>query len=103
MTALAPMASSEPSVHLSCRFCVTLNAQSNRARIEWRRRRFYRFHLRSTNPERVMRNNIYKFEAEECRRQAATAFHGKPEGAFLLRLAGMFDELARDPARVPRA
>jgi hypothetical protein len=33
-------------------------------------------------------------EAEHCRRQAATAFHGTPEGDFLLRLAGMFEELA---------
>jgi hypothetical protein len=38
-------------------------------------------------------------EAEHCRRQAATAFHGTPEGDFLLRLAGMFEELAREPAR----
>jgi hypothetical protein len=41
-----------------------------------------------------MRTDSYKSEAEECRRQAATAFAGKPEGAFLLRLAGMFEELA---------
>jgi hypothetical protein len=43
-----------------------------------------------------MRTDSYKAEAEECRRQAATAFAGKPEGAFLLRLAGMFEELAAD-------
>lgn len=46
-----------------------------------------------------MRTDIFKSEAEECRRQAATAYHGRPEGAFLLRLATMFDELAREPAR----
>jgi len=45
-----------------------------------------------------MRTDTYKSEAEECRRQAATAFAGKPEGAFLLRLAGMFDQLAAEPA-----
>ena len=42
-----------------------------------------------------MRTAAFKFEAEECRRQAAM-FCGKPESAFLLRLAGMFDELARE-------
>jgi hypothetical protein len=46
-----------------------------------------------------MRTDTYKFEAEECRRQAATAYQDRPEGAFLLRLATMFDELAREPAR----
>jgi hypothetical protein len=45
-----------------------------------------------------MRTETYKSEAEECRRQAATAFSGKPESAFLLRLAGMFDELAQEAA-----
>jgi hypothetical protein len=43
-----------------------------------------------------MRTDTYRIEAEECRRQAATAFAGKPEGAFLLRLAGMFEELAAE-------
>jgi hypothetical protein len=47
-----------------------------------------------------MRTDHLQSEADHCRRQAATAFHGKPEGAFLLRLAGAFDELARDPASV---
>jgi len=46
-----------------------------------------------------VRTDTYKFEAEECRRQAAAAYQGRPEGAFLLRLAGMFDELAREPVR----
>jgi hypothetical protein len=46
-----------------------------------------------------MRIDTFKCEAEECRRQAATAFHDRPEGAFLLRLAGMFDELSRQPTR----
>jgi len=46
-----------------------------------------------------MRTDTYKFEAEECRRQAAAAYQGRPEGAFLLRLAGMFEELAREPVR----
>jgi hypothetical protein len=46
-----------------------------------------------------MRTDTYKSEAEECRRQAAAAYQGRPEGAFLLRLAGMFDELAREPVR----
>ena len=45
-----------------------------------------------------MRIQTYQHEAEECRRQA-TAFQGKPEGPFLLQLASMFDELARDPRR----
>jgi hypothetical protein len=45
-----------------------------------------------------MRTDTYKFEAEECRRQAATAYNGRPEGDFLLRLAAMFEELAREPA-----
>jgi hypothetical protein len=49
-----------------------------------------------------MRTDTYKSEAEECRRQATTAFDGKPEGPFLLRLADMFDELARRPAPAPR-
>jgi hypothetical protein len=46
-----------------------------------------------------MRPECLKSEAEECRRQAATAFQGRPEASFLLRLAEMFDELARDPSR----
>jgi hypothetical protein len=49
-----------------------------------------------------MRIQTYEHEAEECRRQAATAFHGKPEAPFLLKLASMFDELARDPHRARR-
>lgn len=49
-----------------------------------------------------MRIQTYQHEAEECRRQAATAFHGKPEGPFLLQLASMFDELARNPRRARR-
>jgi hypothetical protein len=32
-------------------------------------------------------------EAKECRRLAAAEFRGRPEGAILLRLAHMFDEL----------
>ena len=44
-----------------------------------------------------MRTETFKSEAEQCRRQAATAFRGTPEGDFLLRLAGMFEELARAP------
>ena len=48
-----------------------------------------------------MRIETYKIEAEECRRQAATAFDGTPEGAFLLQLATMFDELAREPVPAP--
>jgi hypothetical protein len=46
-----------------------------------------------------MRTHTLKCEAEECRRQAATAFNDRPEGAFLLRLASTFDELARQPTR----
>jgi hypothetical protein len=45
-----------------------------------------------------MLTHSFQHEADDCRRQAATAFRGKPEGAFLLRLAGAFDELARRPA-----
>ena len=41
-----------------------------------------------------MRNASFKVEAAHCRRQAA-AFHGRPEGPFLLRVAGMFEELSR--------
>jgi len=48
--------------------------------------------------EPVMRSETFMFEAEECRRQAATAYQGRPEAPFLLRLAGAFDELAREPA-----
>ena len=40
-----------------------------------------------------MRTNSLKSEAELCRRQA-TAFSGKPEQRFLLRLAEEFDDLA---------
>jgi hypothetical protein len=47
-----------------------------------------------------MRPDTYRCEAAECRRQA-TEFHGRPEGAFLLRVAGMFDELSRERARAP--
>jgi hypothetical protein len=43
-----------------------------------------------------MRINVFKFEAQECRREAATAFNGRPEGRLLLRVATMFDELSRD-------
>ena len=46
-----------------------------------------------------MRADTYKAEAQECRRQAATAFSGKPESEFLLRLAGMFEELAQEQVR----
>ena len=46
-----------------------------------------------------MRTDTFKAEARECRRQAATAFSGRPEADLLLRLAGMFDELARKPPR----
>jgi hypothetical protein len=35
-----------------------------------------------------MRTARFKVEAAECRRQAA-AFHGRPEGPFLLRVVGM--------------
>jgi hypothetical protein len=48
-----------------------------------------------------MRPDTFRAEAEHCRRQAATAFSGRPEGALLLRLAQMFDELAREPSRRP--
>jgi hypothetical protein len=41
-----------------------------------------------------MRPETFKNEAEHCRRQAETAFSGRPESALLLRLAGAFDELA---------
>jgi hypothetical protein len=50
--------------------------------------------------EACMRSESLRYEAEHCRRQAADAFHGKPEGPFLLRLADMFDELARQHAPV---
>jgi hypothetical protein len=43
-----------------------------------------------------MRPETFKFEAEECRRQAMTEFDGRPEKTFLLRLAGMFEELAHE-------
>jgi hypothetical protein len=45
-----------------------------------------------------MRTEMLKSEAEKCRRQAATAFEGKPEEPFLRQLAGLFEELAQDPA-----
>jgi hypothetical protein len=48
-----------------------------------------------------MRPETFKAEAKECRRQAATAFSGRPEADLLLRLAGMFDELAGRPPRRP--
>ena len=47
-----------------------------------------------------MRTEKLKAEAEECRRQAATDYHGKPEASFLLQLATMFEELAQ--GRAPR-
>jgi len=47
-----------------------------------------------------MRPETFQFKAKQCRRQAATVFNGRPEQAFLLRLADMLDELAREPARV---
>ena len=50
-----------------------------------------------------MRPETFKTEAEECRRQAATAFTGKPEGAFLVQLAAAFEELARPSAGTPTA
>ena len=46
-----------------------------------------------------MRIDTFKNEAKKCRRQAATAFAGKPEAPFLLRLADLFEELAREPPR----
>ena len=48
-----------------------------------------------------MRTDTFKNEAKKCRRQAATAFVGKPEEPFLLRLADLFEELAREPLRRP--
>ena len=48
-----------------------------------------------------MRTDTYRNEAEECRRQAETAFHGRPEGEFLERLATMFEELASEPPAAP--
>ena len=48
-----------------------------------------------------MRTKTFKLEAEQCRRRAATEFNGSPEGPFLLRLAGMFEELSREPPRAP--
>ena len=39
----------------------------------------------------------FKSEAEKCRRHATSAFSGKHEPPFLLRLATIFDELAREP------
>ena len=47
-----------------------------------------------------MRAEPFKSEAEECRRQAVTAFLGKPESDFLLRVARMFDELAQEAPQV---
>ena len=41
-----------------------------------------------------MRTDTFKTEAEHCRRQAATAFTGKPESRLPLQLAGAFEELA---------
>lgn len=48
-----------------------------------------------------MRNETFKFEAAECRRQAATIFEGRSEKDLLLRLAKAFEELAREPVRTP--
>lgn len=45
-----------------------------------------------------MRIEDLKIEAEECRRQAAAVFHGRPEAVLLLRLASTFDELSWHPA-----
>lgn len=47
-----------------------------------------------------MRNETSHFEADKCRRHAATTFHDRPEKAFLLRLADEFDELGREPERL---
>jgi hypothetical protein len=48
-----------------------------------------------------MRTDTFKNEAEHCRRQAETAFSGRPESGFLLQLAGAFDELAGEPPSRP--
>jgi hypothetical protein len=45
-----------------------------------------------------MRPDKLKAEAAECRRQAATDYLGKPEEAFLLQLATMFEDLAEGRA-----
>jgi hypothetical protein len=42
-----------------------------------------------------MRIRTFEDEAENCRRQASS-FAGRPEEAFLLKLASSFDELAWD-------
>ena len=49
-----------------------------------------------------MRNQAFHEEAEACRRQAAL-FAGKPEAAFLARVASSFEELALQsrPVRPP--
>jgi predicted HicB family RNase H-like nuclease len=49
-----------------------------------------------------MRTRSLNQAAEHCRRQSEE-FQGKPEGAFLLRLARSFDELASKPALRSRA
>jgi hypothetical protein len=41
-----------------------------------------------------MRPETFKNEAEHCRRQAETAFIGRPESRLLLQLAGAFEALA---------
>lgn len=46
-----------------------------------------------------MSTSRLNIEAAECRRQAAE-FAGKPEAAFLLRVASSFEELARRPSHL---
>ena len=41
-----------------------------------------------------MRVETLQSEAAECRRLAAANYEGKPEAAFLLRVASVFEELA---------
>lgn len=43
---------------------------------------------------------MFKEQAENCRRQAS-AFTGRPEAPFLLRVANAFDELAIDREAKP--
>jgi len=45
-----------------------------------------------------MRPDKLRAQAAECRRQAATDYLGKPEEAFLLQLAAIFEELAQGRA-----
>ena len=44
-----------------------------------------------------MRTQVYKDEAEKCRREA-TNFQGKYEEIFLLKVASCFEELAQSRA-----